>query len=346
LLQANGLVERQNRTIKEKLLKILNEDHLLDWPKALNGVLFAHRTACHNSTGYSPFRILYGREAVLPIDVKYTTVDVTLQIEEFDEKYVKHVVEAMTKIHHTVDASTKDSIKKAQANQCHVYNERHKASYKCQSGDKVLLKNLKRADRKGGKHSMPWLGPYTVSSVFENNTCSLVGARGELKSKQHLCNVKQYIEREEDQIAKLPNPDAVIEQTELGSVIWVESLHLKLSDRTNIENRYMLDDAVVDAAQTLLKRAYPVDGLNTTLLSQGGGFKAVSNQCVQIHYDANRQHWITSSSTRGRVEVADSLFNGSLSESVCTQLKQLYASLNENTILPIFVLPVQRQSKQ
>ena len=49
--QANGLVERQNRTIKEKLLKILGDDAHEDWPSALDGVLFAHRTARHNSTG-------------------------------------------------------------------------------------------------------------------------------------------------------------------------------------------------------------------------------------------------------------------------------------------------------
>jgi len=35
----------------------------------LQGALFAHRTAQHFSTGYSPFKMLYQREAILPIDV-------------------------------------------------------------------------------------------------------------------------------------------------------------------------------------------------------------------------------------------------------------------------------------
>lgn len=77
------MVERQNRTIKEKLLKLLQQDHHDRWPDALDGVLFAHRTACHKSTGYSPYRILYGRDLVLPIDVKYSTQELG-ENEQFD----------------------------------------------------------------------------------------------------------------------------------------------------------------------------------------------------------------------------------------------------------------------
>lgn len=66
--QANGLVERQNRTIKNCLLKVL-QNNVNKWPYILQGVLFAHRTAQHSSTGYSPFKMLYQREAILPIDI-------------------------------------------------------------------------------------------------------------------------------------------------------------------------------------------------------------------------------------------------------------------------------------
>ena len=64
--QANGLVERANRTIQGMLLRVL-ETHQENWPKALNGVLFAFRTACHKSTGVSPFELMYARKLMLPL---------------------------------------------------------------------------------------------------------------------------------------------------------------------------------------------------------------------------------------------------------------------------------------
>jgi hypothetical protein len=93
----------------------------------------------------------------------------------------------------------------------------------------------------------------------------------------------------------------------------------------------------------LSKKNDTMDGLDSPLLVQAGGFKATSNKCVQIHFDADRQHWVTSSSTRNRVEVADSLFHGELSDSMKTQLKQRYATMAKNNILPVFVLPTQQQ---
>ena len=41
--QSNGLVERQNRTIKNSLIKILDDNKPSDWAYIIEGVLFAHR---------------------------------------------------------------------------------------------------------------------------------------------------------------------------------------------------------------------------------------------------------------------------------------------------------------
>ena len=54
--QSNGLVERQNRTIKNSLVKIL-EVNPRHWSYIMEGVLFAHSK--HSSTKYSPFKLLY-----------------------------------------------------------------------------------------------------------------------------------------------------------------------------------------------------------------------------------------------------------------------------------------------
>ena len=108
------MVERHNRTIKDKLLKIL-EDKQHEWPRAIDGVLSAHRTARHKSTGFSPFRLLYGRDPVLPIDITHTTDDVETTEREFDEEYVRRVAHAMLDIRKSVSAAATASIQRAQS---------------------------------------------------------------------------------------------------------------------------------------------------------------------------------------------------------------------------------------
>ena len=46
------------------------DGELQRWPDALQGVLFAFRTARHKSTGQTPFEMLYGHKALLPIQMK------------------------------------------------------------------------------------------------------------------------------------------------------------------------------------------------------------------------------------------------------------------------------------
>ena len=44
--------------------------------------------------------------------------------------------------------------------------------------DIVLLKNNKRFDRKGGKFSQKWLGPYTVVNTCDKGVATLKNAPG------------------------------------------------------------------------------------------------------------------------------------------------------------------------
>ena len=49
--QSNGLCERQNRTIKDSLVKVLGGNPC-DWPNIVKGVLFAHRVSKHASINF------------------------------------------------------------------------------------------------------------------------------------------------------------------------------------------------------------------------------------------------------------------------------------------------------
>lgn len=65
--QANGLVERFNGTIKEKLKENVTL-YPTRWVQRFPEVLLGYRSSIHSTTKYSPFQLLYGRQAVLPME--------------------------------------------------------------------------------------------------------------------------------------------------------------------------------------------------------------------------------------------------------------------------------------
>uniref|UniRef100_A0A2S2NRW3 RNA-directed DNA polymerase n=1 Tax=Schizaphis graminum TaxID=13262 RepID=A0A2S2NRW3_SCHGA len=198
--QANGLVERFNRTIKNYLLKIHNENKI-EWPNVLQGVLFAYRSVPHSSTKYSPFFVLYQREPVLPVDLKHSLSEDHSIIEdnftgEFDEEKFKNTLECMISMRDLIQDNVSENIKNAQDLQKTSYAKRHpRADSIFKVGDKVLLKNLRRDDRKGGWALMPWIGPYSIHKIINNNLCVLKNGDKILKTKHLIKNIKQYYER-------------------------------------------------------------------------------------------------------------------------------------------------------
>nr|KAG5687934.1 hypothetical protein BaRGS_021642 [Batillaria attramentaria] len=66
----NGMTERFNRTLLT-MLGTLETDKKRDWHKAVAPLTHAYNCTTHESTGYSPYYLMFGREARLPIDAMF-----------------------------------------------------------------------------------------------------------------------------------------------------------------------------------------------------------------------------------------------------------------------------------
>ena len=66
--QTDGMVERYNATLKSCLRKYVDK-FPQEWNKSIPFVLFACRSVIHQSTGFSPFEIIFGRQPRGPHDV-------------------------------------------------------------------------------------------------------------------------------------------------------------------------------------------------------------------------------------------------------------------------------------
>lgn len=82
--QGNGLAESSNKSLI-RIIKKLLDDNKKNWDSKLIYVLWAHRMTTKRSTGNSPFKLVYGTEAVFPIQL---TLAVTkfLQQEQNEEE--------------------------------------------------------------------------------------------------------------------------------------------------------------------------------------------------------------------------------------------------------------------
>jgi hypothetical protein len=60
-----------------KIVKKRIEDNPRRWHENLSKALWAHRTSRHGATKVTPFELVYGQEAVLPIEVNLQNLRIT-----------------------------------------------------------------------------------------------------------------------------------------------------------------------------------------------------------------------------------------------------------------------------
>ena len=82
--QTNGAVEAANKNIKRILRRMVKTSR--DWSKKLPFVLWAYRTSFRTSIGATPYSLVYGMEAVLPVEIEMSSLRLALkqQIPEAD----------------------------------------------------------------------------------------------------------------------------------------------------------------------------------------------------------------------------------------------------------------------
>ena len=72
--ESDGLVERFNQTLLMMLAMFAGE-HKDDWDDLLPPVMMAYRSSVNESTGFSPYRLMFDEECTLPMDIRLPRQD-------------------------------------------------------------------------------------------------------------------------------------------------------------------------------------------------------------------------------------------------------------------------------
>jgi transposase InsO family protein len=87
--ESNGLVERANGIIMTGITKLIFNQPRGKWPDELIKVVWSHNTAVSRSTGFTPFKLLFGDEAITPEEARTGSIRTTTSAEDEPDSQIR-----------------------------------------------------------------------------------------------------------------------------------------------------------------------------------------------------------------------------------------------------------------
>jgi hypothetical protein len=167
--RCNGQVERANDMVLQALKDRIYDDasnYATRWLAELPHVIWGLRTQVSSATGFSPFFLVYGSEAVLPTDVAFGAPRI-----QFNEEG-----EAEQTLRVDLNSLEEQRLATVMRQACHDqqfrrYHDRNVRETSFNVRDLVLSRIQKTDDMH--KLSAPWEGPFIVTEVISPSTYRL-----------------------------------------------------------------------------------------------------------------------------------------------------------------------------
>ena len=135
------------------------QDKKQDWEDYISTCVYAYNTSKHESSKFCPFTVMFGRSAVLPIDLKLSS-DVATSPKA--DQNTDAMIEENQIYREKMMEKVKANIVAAQSRQKEQYDRKHHDREIFAEGALVLKKDMTRKKRAGGKMDNKWIGPYRI----------------------------------------------------------------------------------------------------------------------------------------------------------------------------------------
>ena len=147
-----------------------------DWSEKLPFALWAYRTSFRTSTGATPYSLVYGMEAVLPVEIEMGSLRVELEHQIFETDWARSRYDQLSLLDER-RLRAADHVQAYQRKMTRAFRKMVKPR-KFQKGDLVLkvLRGLINDPR--GKFRPNWSGPYIIRDLTQEGAAWLTDLDG------------------------------------------------------------------------------------------------------------------------------------------------------------------------
>jgi len=175
--QANGLAEAFNKTLANILKKTVAK-HKRDWHDRLYEALWAYRVTVRTPTQSTPYSLVFGTEAVLPLEVELPALRVAVHEELTRDEQVRLRLQELDALEEE-RLGALQNLQYYRRNMVTAYDKLVKPRV-FRKGDLVLA--LRRpiilTGKSKGKFEPKWEGPYVVEQVYDGGAYQLINQEG------------------------------------------------------------------------------------------------------------------------------------------------------------------------
>ncbi|KAL0402721.1 UNVERIFIED_CONTAM: hypothetical protein Slati_4302000 [Sesamum latifolium] len=174
---ANGLAEAFNKTLCSLLKKVVAKSKR-DWHERIGEALWAYRTTVRTPTQSTPYALVYGVEAVLPLEQQIPSLRIAIQEGLTEEENAHLRLEELEALDEK-RLEAQQRLECYQARLSKAFNKKVRPR-SFQVGDLVLAvrRPIITTHRMENKFLPKWDGPYVVKEAYTNGAYKLVAEDG------------------------------------------------------------------------------------------------------------------------------------------------------------------------